>query len=96
MQIGEKVRFLNEVGGGVISGFQGKDVVLVKDEDGFDIPMLRSQVVVIETNANNFERRPRAQKPAAAEPQKPAATPAVERQSVKAAVMPSSNSIRVV
>ena len=86
MQIGEKVRFLNEVGGGVISGFQGKDVVLVKDEDGFDIPMLRSQVVVIETNANNFERRPRAQKPAAAEPQKPAATPAVERQSVKAAV----------
>ena len=33
MQIGEKVRFLNEVGGGVISGFQGKDIVLVEDED---------------------------------------------------------------
>ena len=55
MQIGEKVRFLNEVGGGVITGFQGKDIVLVQDEDGFDIPMLRSQVVVIETNANNFQ-----------------------------------------
>lgn len=55
MEIGQKVRFLNEVGGGTISGFQGKDIVLVEDEDGFDIPMLRSQVVVIETNANNFE-----------------------------------------
>lgn len=57
MQIGEKVRFLNEVGGGVIAGFQGKDVVLVEDEDGFKIPMLRSQIVVVETNPNNFVRK---------------------------------------
>lgn len=55
MQIGDKVRFLNETGGGRITGFQGKDIVLIEDADGFDIPMLRSQVVVIETNANNFE-----------------------------------------
>ena len=87
MQIGEKVRFLNEVGGGVISGFQGKDIVLVEDEDGFDIPMLRSQVVVIETNANNFVRKPKAQKQAeTSEAPKPAATPAIERQSLKAAM----------
>lgn len=31
MKIGDKVRFLNEVGGGVITGFQGKDVILVED-----------------------------------------------------------------
>ena len=53
MKIGDKVRFLNEVGGGVVAGFEGKNVVLVKDEDGFDVPMLRSQVVVVETNENN-------------------------------------------
>ena len=87
MQIGEKVRFLNEVGGGVISGFQGKDIVLVEDEDGFDIPMLRSQVVVIETNANNFVRKPKSQPSAVApEVSQPATTPAIERQSLKAAV----------
>lgn len=87
MQIGEKVRFLNEVGGGVISGFQGKDIVLVEDEDGFDIPMLRSQVVVVETNANNFVRKPKSQQPAAAPAQaQPASQPAVERRSLKAAV----------
>ena len=56
MKIGDKVRFLSEVGGGVISGFQGKDMVLVEDEDGFDIPMLRSQVVVIETDDYNIAK----------------------------------------
>ena len=30
-----------------MAGFQGKTVVLVEDEDGFQIPMLKSQVVVI-------------------------------------------------
>ena len=55
MQIGDKVRFLNEVGGGRITGFQGRDIVYIEDQDGFDIPMLRSQIVVIETTANNFE-----------------------------------------
>ena len=51
MKIGDKVRFLSEVGGGVISGFQGKDIVLVEDEDGFDIPMpIREVVVVAEDN----------------------------------------------
>ena len=47
MKIGDKVRFLSEVGGGRVSGFQGKDIVLVEDEDGFDVPMCISEVVVI-------------------------------------------------
>ena len=32
MKIGDKVRFLSEVGGGTVSGFQGKNIVLVEDE----------------------------------------------------------------
>lgn len=48
MKIGDKVRFLNSVGGGIIRGFQGKDIVLVEDSDGFDIPVLTREVVVIE------------------------------------------------
>jgi len=47
MKIGDKVRFLNEIGGGRVSGFQGKDIVLVEDEDGFDVPMRKSEVVVV-------------------------------------------------
>ena len=41
MKIGDKVRFLSEVGGGIVTGFQGKDFVLVEDADGFDIPIGR-------------------------------------------------------
>lgn len=56
MKIGDKVRFLNDVGGGVISGFQGKDTVLVCDEDGFEIPTLVKDVVVIETDDYNIAK----------------------------------------
>lgn len=47
MKKGDKVRFLSEIGGGIVSGFQGKNIVLVEDEDGFEIPMAISDVVVI-------------------------------------------------
>ena len=33
MKIGDKVRFLNETGGGIVTGFRGKDIVLVEDAD---------------------------------------------------------------
>ena len=47
MKIGDKVRFLSEVGGGRISGFQSKNIVLVEDEDGFEIPMQVKDVILI-------------------------------------------------
>ena len=47
MKKGDKVRFLSEIGGGIVSGFQGKNIVLVEDEDGFEIPMAINDVVVI-------------------------------------------------
>ncbi|SHF77479.1 DUF2027 domain-containing protein [Dysgonomonas macrotermitis] len=47
MKIGDKVRFLNTTGGGIVKGFQGKDVVIV-DDDGFDTPVLIRECIVIE------------------------------------------------
>lgn len=47
MKIGDKVRFLSEIGGGRVSGFQGKNIVLVEDEDGFEVPMPVNEVVII-------------------------------------------------
>ena len=46
MKIGDKVQFLSEIGGGKIAGFQGKDIALVEDEDGFQIPTPISDLVV--------------------------------------------------
>ena len=39
---------MSEVGGGKVAGFQGKNIVLVEDEDGFEIPMPINEVVVVE------------------------------------------------
>ena len=47
MKIGDQVRFLSETGGGKVAGFQGKNIVLVEDEDGFEIPMQINDVVVV-------------------------------------------------
>ena len=54
MKIGDKVRFLNEVGGGVVTGFVGNNLVNVEDENGFDIPVPIREVVVIETDKYNI------------------------------------------
>lgn len=56
MKIGDKVRFLSEVGGGVVAGFPDKETVLIRDEDGFEIPMLIRECVVIETDDYNIAK----------------------------------------
>lgn len=55
MKIGDKVRFLNTTGGGIVKGFQGKDIVVI-DDDGFDTPVLIRECVVIEP-ANDTQVR---------------------------------------
>lgn len=55
-KIGDKVRFLNSVGGGVVVRFVSKSIVAVQDEDGFEIPVSVSEVVVInEKNDSIFK-----------------------------------------
>lgn len=82
MKIGDKVRFLSEVGGGIVTGFKGKDFVLVEDADGFDIPMPIRECVVIETDDYNMKRKPTAAAPKPEEPVKPVKPeiPAIQRQ----------------
>lgn len=57
MRIGDKVRFLNEVGGGKVTGFRPGGIVLVADEDGFDMPVSQNEVVVIEEEAPKAEKQ---------------------------------------
>ena len=52
MKIGDKVRFLSSTGGGIIAGFKG-NIVLVEDEDGFQIPTPVNEVVVVEDAASD-------------------------------------------
>ncbi|PLX12218.1 MAG: hypothetical protein C0594_02715 [Marinilabiliales bacterium] len=45
---GDKVRFLNDVGGGMVVKEVDKQTVLVRNDFGFDVPVLRNELVVIE------------------------------------------------
>lgn len=49
LRIGDKVRFLNEVGEGIITRFKDKDTVFVEVQDGFEIPYLCKHLVPIHT-----------------------------------------------
>ncbi|MDP1802890.1 MAG: hypothetical protein Q8L81_16130, partial [Bacteroidota bacterium] len=66
LRIGDKVRFLNETGEGVVSRIKDKLSVFVEMQDGFEIPYLASQLVpihtelIIDKDADNIELNPEA------------------------------------
>ena len=65
MKVGDKVRFLNTTGGGIVRSFKGKDQVMVEDEDGFEVPaLIRECVVVGESDMQvHSANRPKVQVP---------------------------------
>ena len=61
MKTGDRVRFLNAVGGGIVRRFQNKDVVIVEEDDGFETPVLIRECVVIDEkriSENNIPQKP--------------------------------------
>ncbi len=60
MNIGDKVRFLDSIGGGHVTGFQGRNTVIVEDEDGFEVPVPIHKCVVVDTEK---EKRIKAANP---------------------------------
>lgn len=57
MKTGDKVRFLSTTGGGTVKGFKNKEIAIVEDDDGFDIPVLIRECVVIEPANDNQVRQ---------------------------------------
>ena len=58
-KIGDKVKFLNDFGGGVVSKVISSNLVHVKIEDGFDIPTLANELVLAE-DSSPFAMHPTA------------------------------------
>ncbi|HLO91369.1 MAG TPA: DUF2027 domain-containing protein [Lentimicrobium sp.] len=60
LKIGDKVRFLNEKGGGIITKLISTTMVHVAIEEGFEVPVMVSDLVKIDPNgmANRFFDRP--------------------------------------
>ncbi len=64
MKAGDKVRFLNAVGGGVVKSVINKTMVSVEDDDGFEVPTLMSELVVVDDSVSmDPERRVYKHKP---------------------------------
>ncbi len=58
MKIGDRVKFLNQTGGGIVIGFSKKGWVTVEDDqEGFEIPVLEKECVVVEENAVAAEKK---------------------------------------
>ncbi|MDP2335339.1 MAG: DUF2027 domain-containing protein [Bacteroidota bacterium] len=58
IKAGDKVRFLNAIGGGVVKSVINKTMVSVEDYDGFETPTLISELVVIDdTVSMDTDRR---------------------------------------
>ena len=54
INIGDQVRFLDDVGGGKVTALVGKDMVTVETSDGFEIPTyIKNLVVVTPASENN-------------------------------------------
>lgn len=85
MKIGDKVQFLSEIGGGKIAGFQGKDIALVEDEDGFQIPTPISDLVVM-SSGDEYASSKSAVKKSGAEETVASADPDTFNMSVKAKI----------
>jgi len=51
LQVGDSVKFLNEKGGGTISGIDAKGIIYVTDQNGFDIPVTGNEIVLDPSSA---------------------------------------------
>ena len=84
IKVGDKVRFLNSTGGGVVRSFKGKDQVLVEDEDGFEVPALIRECVVVgdsemQVHSSRRSPLPSVTQAAVLQPKKPEPQPEVEK-----------------
>jgi hypothetical protein len=77
LKIGDKVRFLNEVGGGRITSVVSKDVVNVETDDGFEVPTMINNLIVV--NAPDKYESGRSRNTIA----QPTAEPVAEKKAVK-------------
>lgn len=78
LKVGDTVRFLNTTGGGVVSKIIDSKLIEVLDENGFNIPVLKTEVVLIpqnDTMSKNVNVQKNPTKEVIKEPVKPVLVP---------------------
>jgi len=54
LKIGDKVRYLNETGGGTVVKIINSKMVEIEDETGFEIPVLEKELVLVDSNETSL------------------------------------------
>ena len=57
ISIGDKVRFLNDVGGGTVVKILPKNQIVVRDDNDFEYPIPAAEVVVVEKAKDNYNKQ---------------------------------------
>ncbi len=86
IKVGDRVKFINDVGGGTVTGFIGKNMVNVENEDGFEVPYPVSMLLNVDDPSLN-KGGAVVEKPAVAEAPKP-----VKEEKPKGVVMSGKDS----
>lgn len=53
IQIGTKVKFLNDVGGGIVRGFSDDRYAVVETDDGFEMPVLLNELLIDSSDSSS-------------------------------------------
>ena len=61
IKVGDRVKFLNDVGGGVVIAIKDKRVAVVMQDDGFEMPVLLSECLKTETETSASKPLPVAE-----------------------------------
>ncbi|WP_372752471.1 DUF2027 domain-containing protein [Labilibaculum sp.] len=95
INIGDKVRFLSETGGGVVTRIlDAKTVMILNDEDEFEIPSLKSDLVVIESSqTGNTAQTKTSNTTTSSSPSPSKQSLFVEKEEVYAAFVPKESSV---
>ncbi|MFP4621399.1 MAG: DUF2027 domain-containing protein, partial [Bacteroidales bacterium] len=57
LKVGDQVKFLNDTGGGKVTGIINRDMVNVLNEDGFEVPVLKEELLKVEDGENKEEKQ---------------------------------------
>jgi hypothetical protein len=55
LKIGDRVRFLNDIGGGIVTAFIDQKMVEVQTDDGFDIPVAATELLIEASAGYGFD-----------------------------------------
>jgi hypothetical protein len=100
-KVGDKVKFLNEKGGGVVSKILSSNMVNVAIDEGFDIPVMANDLILIESNSAGerfFEEHYNVSvnKTASEEPKKPARKPYAIPEAIYMALVPDDQQVLII